>query len=308
VSEGSVFVRGDGRVCAVYKDAKCKTRYLYAKTKTEVRRKLRQALKNRDEGIIPPSKMTVGNLLDEWLEDMRGDVSHRTWLNREGFARLHLKPTIGTKKLGTLTGDDVRKLYRQKLREGLASSTVKRIHELLKQALRYAMRLNYIHANPTADVKPPTVKTREMEVLTPEQVKRLLATVRGHRWECVVVLGAVCGLRIGEALSLRYEDLDLRAGTVRVRRTVWRYNVYPPKTPSSRRTLKLPLIALEALRRHCETNGNPENGWCASLLRTETPRHLKAIGVGGGSAHYRKRVCLSQLRFISCATVRRACC
>jgi integrase len=172
-----------------------------------------------------------------------------------------LKPTVGAKKLGTLTGDDVRKLYRQKLREGLASSTVKRIHELLKQGLRYAMRLKYIHANLLADVKPPTVKTREMEVLTPEQVKRLLDTVRGHRWECVVVLGAVCGLRIGETLSLRYEDLDLQAGLVRVRRTVWRYNVYPPKTPSSRRTLKLPQIALDALTRLSENNDNPSEGW-----------------------------------------------
>jgi hypothetical protein len=99
VSEGSVLVPGsDGRACAVYKDAKGNTRYLYAETKTEVRRKLRQALKDRDEGLIPPSKMTVANLLDEWLEDMGGDVSHETWLNREGFVRLHLKPELGTKR------------------------------------------------------------------------------------------------------------------------------------------------------------------------------------------------------------------
>jgi hypothetical protein len=58
LSEGSVFVRADGRTCAKYTDAKGKTRYLYAKTKPEVRRKLRQALRDRDEGIIPPSKMT----------------------------------------------------------------------------------------------------------------------------------------------------------------------------------------------------------------------------------------------------------
>ncbi len=110
---------------------KARTRYLYAKTKREVRRKLRQALIDRDEGIIPPSKVTVGNLLDEWLEDMRDDVSRRTWLNREGFVRLHLKPELGTKKLSTLTADDIRRLTRKKLRQGLASSSVRRIHELL---------------------------------------------------------------------------------------------------------------------------------------------------------------------------------
>ena len=125
MSEGSVFVRGsDGRACAAYKDATGKTRYLYAKTKTEVRRKLSQALKHRYEGLIPPSKVTVANLLDEWLKDMRGDVNHRTWLNREGFVRLHLKPELGTKRLSPLTADDIRRLTRKKLRQGLASSSL----------------------------------------------------------------------------------------------------------------------------------------------------------------------------------------
>ena len=84
------------------------------------------------------------------------------------------------------------------------------------------MRHKHIHINPLDNVKPPKQHTREMSVLTPEQVKRLLDTVRGDRWECVYVLGAVCGLRVGEALALRYEDLDLGAGTVQVRRTLWK--------------------------------------------------------------------------------------
>jgi integrase len=102
----------------------------------------------------------------------------------------------------------------------LASSSARRTHELLNQAMKYAVRSKYMHSNPLDDTTPPKASYREMDVLTPEQVKGLLDTVRGHRRECAVVLGAVCGLRIGEALSLRYEDLDLRAGTVQVRRTV----------------------------------------------------------------------------------------
>jgi integrase len=98
-------------------------------------------------------------------------------------------------------------------------------------------------------------------VLTPEQVRRLLRTVRGQRWEGVFVLGAACGLRIGEVLSLRYEDVDMAAGTISIRRTLWKYNVYPPKTPSSRRTLKLPRVALDALTRLSESNDNPSEGW-----------------------------------------------
>jgi integrase len=85
--------------------------------------------------------------------------------------------------------------------------------------------------------------------------------VRGQRWEGVFVLGAACGLRIGEVLSLRYEDVDMAAGTISIRRTLWKYNVYPPKTPSSRRTLKLPRVALDALTRLSESNDNPSEGW-----------------------------------------------
>ena len=75
MSEGTVFQRSDGRWCAKYKDIRGKWKYLYRKSKGEAKRALRQALKDRDEGIVPPSKMTVGALLDEWIEDISG--SHR---------------------------------------------------------------------------------------------------------------------------------------------------------------------------------------------------------------------------------------
>ena len=111
MSEGTVFQRSDGRWCAKYKDARGSWRYLYRKSKGEARKALRAALKDRDEGIIPPTKITVGALLDEWLEDIRHDVSHRTWLTREGIVRLHIKPHIGTTKLAKLGAEDVRRLY-----------------------------------------------------------------------------------------------------------------------------------------------------------------------------------------------------
>jgi hypothetical protein len=78
-----VFQRKDGRWCGKWEDSKGKTRYLYRKSKSEAKQALRQALKDRDDGIIPASRMTVGNLLDQWLADMEGGVSRRTWENRE---------------------------------------------------------------------------------------------------------------------------------------------------------------------------------------------------------------------------------
>ena len=87
-------------------------------------------------------------------------------------------------------------------------------------------------------------------------------------------MGATCTLRVGEALALRWDDADLQVGTVSIRHTLWKGKLYPPKTPQSKRTLKLPERALEALRRHAEQrregylletrNGSPvapENFW-----------------------------------------------
>jgi hypothetical protein len=84
-------------------------------------------------------------------------------LTREGFVRNHLKPAIGNTKLAKLAANDVRSLYRQKSRQRLATSSVKRIHELLKQALRYAVRSKYIGTNPLDEVKPPKASYREMD-------------------------------------------------------------------------------------------------------------------------------------------------
>ncbi len=114
---------------------------------------------------------------------------------------------------------------------------------------------------------------REMEVLSPDQVKRLLGCCRGDRFEGVFVLGATCGLRIGEALGVRWSDVDFEKGTLTVRRTIWRGRTLPTKTDSSRRTIKLPRIALEALHRHREHtdehlhDGSEGSGWVFPTAR-----------------------------------------
>ena len=221
-------------------DATGKARYIYRKNKKDAKQALREALSDRDEGAVPVGKQTVANALDTWLKELEGTVSKRTYVNRECTVRVHLKPTIGTKRLAKLTPDDIRRLYKCKLGEGLKPSYIQRMHIILRQALPP----KYING-----VKPPRVPNKEMEVLTKEQVLRLLDSVRGDRFECVYVLGALCGLRINECLALRWSDVDLAAGTLKVQRTLWNGQTSQPKTPSSRRTISLPVRALESLER-----------------------------------------------------------
>jgi integrase len=258
-AEGSVYQRKDGRWVAQYKDARGKTRYIYRKTKQEAKQALREALRDRDDGIVPPSKMTVGMYLDEWLEDRRETLSRRTWVCQESLIRTHVKShPIGSKKLPTLSGKDVRSLYRQKVEEGLSATTVGHMNVLLKQAMRDAVRSKYIRANPLEDVKPPKQTQKEKDVLTPEQVKHLLEVVRGDRFECVYTLAALCALRLGEVLALRWDAVDLDRGTIKIERTLWNGKTSHPKTPSSRRTLALPMRAIAALVRLSGTSDRQE--------------------------------------------------
>src|SRR5215212_1679324 len=274
MSEGSVYRRKDGRWCCKWKDANGRWKYRYRKTKPEAKEALRQALRDRDDNIIPADKLTLSAAMDMWLENMEGTVSHRTWTNRESLVRIHVNShDVGAVRLCKLTPEHLRAFYREKL-HSLSPSTVGRLHDVIKKACNEQVRTRMLRHNPTADVTPPrTHHSRDMTILTQQQVKLLLETVRGSRYEVIIVLGATCALRVGEALALRWEDVDLAAGTLSIRHTLWRGKLYPPKTSQSRRTLKLPNIAVEALRRHCERtegylletcNGTPvagENFW-----------------------------------------------
>lgn len=252
-TEGSVFKRKDGKWCAKYKDTTGKWKYLYRRTKGEARAALREALKDREEGINP-TNLTVNAALESWLAEIRTTVSQRTWVNRNGLYRCHIKNhPIGSMKLVKVTPDDVRGFYMDKART-LAPSTVKFLHHILNKAFRDALKRKELRSNPVSEAPTPKVPRRDVEVLTVAQVRKLLETCKGDRYEGVYVLGACCGMRIGEVLGLRWDDVDLDKGTIYVNRTLWQGNVYQPKTPHSRRIIKLPTIALRALTGHAAEN------------------------------------------------------
>jgi len=211
--EGSVYRRKDGRWVAQYRDARGKVRYVYRKSRGEAKKALRAALADRDEGYVPADKLTVGLYVEGWMEDRRDTVSARTWRVQESMVRNRVNPYIGDVRLCKLTPADVRGMYRSLLSDGLTPSTVGRVHAILKQTMRDAVRDKHIRDNPLEDVKAPKQERKEKHVLTPDELRRLLETVRGGRFEGVFYLCSLVGLRIGEALALRYEDVDLERGT-----------------------------------------------------------------------------------------------
>jgi len=153
-----------------------------------------------------------------------------------------------------VTPAHVRGLYREKLEAGLSPRTVQYVHVTLHKALNQAVADGLIPRNATDAVKPPQVRREEIHPLTPEQVKVLFEAVRGDRLEALYVLAVTTGLRQGELLGLKWDDVDMEAGTLSVRRTLTTAKGGPvlsaPKTRGSRRTVKRSQTSLNALRGH----------------------------------------------------------
>ncbi|PLS87636.1 MAG: site-specific integrase [Actinobacteria bacterium] len=233
-----------------------KRRYVGGKTREEVRRKLVKAMADRDGGLVfDAGSLTVGEYLDRWLSDcVKGTVRESTFERYGYVVRPHIKPTLGQIKLKSLTTAHVRGFYREKLDAGLSPATVHKMHVVLHKALDQAVADGMISRNVTDALKLPRIDREEINPLTAEEANRLIEAARGDRLEALYVLAVHSGLRQGELLALRWEDLDLEARTLRVRRTLtWaggKHSLTEPKTKKSRRTVRLTTGAVAALRDH----------------------------------------------------------
>jgi integrase len=259
--EGGVTRRKDGTWMARYSvqtPTGRKRKVIYAKSHEEARRRLTEAIAERDKGLVYDSGgVTLEEYLGRWLEDsVRGSVKVTTHAGYERVARLHVCPTLGSTKLSALAPAHLQTLYRTKLDERLAPKSVKYIHTTLHRALKQAVRWGLVPRNVAAAVDAPRVVTPEMRPLSPIQARQLLQVAKANRLEALYVLAVTTGMRQGELLGLGWEDVDLEAGVVRVRRTLTLAKGGPrltePKTRGSRRSIRLTASAVETLERHRE--------------------------------------------------------
>jgi integrase len=149
----------------------------------------------------------------------------------------------------------VRGLYREKLDAGLSRRTVQYIHTTLHKALKDAVSDGLIPRNVAEGIKPPRPKIKEITPLNPYQARAFLAAAHGDRFEALYVLAVHCGLREGELLGLKWDDVDLESGMLRVRRTLSETRtgcVFEPPKNAKGRSIRLTRAASEALRGHLE--------------------------------------------------------
>ena len=143
-------------------------------------------------------------------------------------------------------------LYRDKLDSGLSPATVQKIHTVLHKALAQALKWNMIPRNAADAVKAPRPAPEEMHPLSPDEARKLIEAVHGDKLEALYILAVHTGMRQGELLALRWEDVDLNEGIIRIRRTLVRSGgriaLGEPKTKGSRRPVHLTGAAVEALK------------------------------------------------------------
>jgi integrase len=257
-NEGSIYRRKDGYWVGQYGVETAtgrKTRYIYGKRREEVREKLTKAIADRDGGLVyDADNMTVGEYLDRWLNDsVRDTVRQRTWERYEQFVRVHLTPALGKIKLAKLTPAHVRGLYRDKLNSGLAPRTVLHIHRAFSKALKQAAADGLIPRNPAAPVRPPQPRGEEIRPLNCEQVRVLFEAASGDRLEALYIIAVTAGLRRGELQGLKWDDLDLEAGMLQVRRTCSEPkggHIFEAPKSGKGRNIRLTQSAVAALRMH----------------------------------------------------------
>lgn len=230
----------------------------YGHTRQEAQRALAEALRAQQYGVLNPGPtQTVEEFLRRWLEETaRPSVRDSTYRSYRRLAELHIIPRLGRIRLTALTPQHVQSLLNEKARSHLSPRTVHHIRAVLRCALNKAMRWGLVIRNVAELVDLPRIPRAERLTLDADDARTFLEVVRGHDHEALYTVALALGLRQGEALGLKWEDIDFAKRTLTVRRALQRVNgkmtFVEPKSATSRRTIPLPGIAVDALRRHQE--------------------------------------------------------
>ena len=270
--DGSIRKRKDGRWEGRYVvghdpiTGKMVSRNVLGKTQAQVKEKLRTAIENSKRlDYTQTGKYTVGQWMDEWFEAYAKvkvrPSSHQTY---KGYIENHIKPNIGDIPIEKLTSLQLQKFYRLLLTEGripriesekqpkgLSAKTVRNINQVISSAMDMAVRHKLILSNPTEGCELPKVEHREMKTLPAEQLGAFLREAKESGVYELYYMDLATGLRRGELLGLKWEDIDLQNGIIHVRRQVARVDgevkELPLKTKNSYRNISISRDAVAML-------------------------------------------------------------
>ena len=237
------------------------------KTQAEVKEKLKKAMDDAQKVDLTKSgKYTVGLWMDEWFENVAKikvrASSHQTY---KGYIENHIKPNIGNIPIEKLTTMDLQKFYRKLLTKGrierieskdqpkgLSAKTVRNINQVISSAMDLAVAQKIIPANPTNACALPKIEHQEMQTIPADQLQAFLQEAKATGVYEMYYIELATGLRRGELLGLKWQDIDWKNGVIKVRRQVARVEGQikeaPLKTKNSYRTVTISQQAIEVLK------------------------------------------------------------
>ena len=270
--EGSIRKRRDGRWEGRYtaginpETGKQVFKNVLGKTQAEVKEKLAKALaENQKLDFSKRGKYNIAQWMDEWFENVCKikvrPSSHQTY---RGYIDRHIAPNIGKIPLEKLSAMDVQKLYRKLLTggrvaraesrnqpKGLSAKTVRNINQVISSAMDFAVAQRILAENPCKAVALPKLEHKEMQTIPAAQLSAFLDEAKASGVYELYYIELATGLRRGELLGLKWEDIDLTAGVIRVRRQVSRIDgkivEAPLKTRNAYRTVTISPQAVEVL-------------------------------------------------------------
>ena len=279
--EGSIRKRSDGRWEGRYtagrnpETGKVIYKNVLGKTQTEVKAKLKAAIEeSANLDMLKAEQYTTGQWMDVWIENCAKikvrPSSHQTY---RGYIDNHIKPNIGDVPLNKLSSLHLQKLYKKLLAggrvdrieardqpKGLSAKTVRNINQVISSAMDFAKDQKLISSNPTDGCALPKLEHKEMKTLPVEQLTSFLREAKESGVFELYYIELATGLRRGELLGLKWEDIDLSQGNLRVQRQIARINgeiiEAPLKTKNAYRTLPLSTDAVDVLREQRKKSGS----------------------------------------------------
>ena len=228
-------------------------------TKAHAQQKLRELLTSFDKGIpVSITKISFGDWLSTWVtEYVIPKTRQRSQERYEGLIRKHIVPSLGNIELTKVTPGDIQTLETKLLTAGMAPKSVESVHNVISGAFKHALRMEKVWRNPAKAVSPPRIDRKEVEPPEVSWVKGILkvAEVEQHPLFPCLHLIAYTGIRRGEALGLRRQDLDLENGTISIVQTISRsvqkgIIVEPTKSTAGRRVIDVDDKTVDVLRAH----------------------------------------------------------
>src|SRR5262245_41273782 len=260
--EGSVYKRADGYWAGAFDvpttSGARKRVVVYGKTLAEAREKLAKVQQDVRSGIPIPDKVwKLGPYLDYWLENfVKRNRRLATYNLYEMIVRLYLKPHLGSRKLTSLTVPMVQEFLNRPLQKGDSIRKVQVMRTVLSAALTRAVREELIVRNVARLVELPQWQRRQIRPWTAGEARAFLAAARPDSLYPAFVLLILYGLRRGEVLGLRWDDIDFDGGTIHIHQQLQRVRgelfLAPVKTRAGKRGLPLLDAAEQALKLQAE--------------------------------------------------------